>query len=65
MTIQTATNTVSNTVSKSGAAADRFAPPRAALAMPKQVLTAPRARFLRSLRNALWALVAPGLRRLG
>ena len=53
------------TAAKPVAAADRFAPPRAALAMPKQVLTAPRVGLLRGLRNALWAVVAPGLRRLG
>lgn len=52
------------TVAKPVASADRFAPPRAALAMPKQVLTAPPGGFLRTLRSLLWA-VAPGLRRLG
>lgn len=46
------------------ASADRFAPPRAALAMPKQVLTVPPGSLMRSLRNLLWA-IAPGLRRLG
>jgi hypothetical protein len=46
------------------ASADRFAPPRAALAMPKQVLTVPSGSLMRSLRNLLWA-IAPGLRRLG
>jgi len=61
MTIQTAVNSAT----KTGAAADRFAPPHAALAMPKQVLSAPRVGVLRSLRAALWAVVAPGLRRLG
>lgn len=56
MNIQTGTKPV--------AAADRFAPPRAALAMPKQVLTAPPGSFMRAVRSLLWA-VAPGLRRLG
>ena len=44
--------------------ADLMAPPCAALAMPKQVLTAPPGGVMRSLRSLLWA-VAPGLRRLG
>lgn len=52
------------TVAKPVAAADRFAPPRAALAMPKQVLTAPSGSVMRAVRSLLWA-VAPGLRRLG
>lgn len=52
------------TVAKPVAAADRFAPPRAALAMPKQVLTAPPGSVMRAVRSLLWA-VAPGLRRLG
>ena len=56
MNIQTGTKPV--------AAADRFAPPRAALAMPKQVLTAPPGSFMRAVRSLLW-VVAPGLRRLG
>ena len=52
------------TAAKPVAAADRFAPPRAALAMPKQVLTAPPGSVMRALRSLLW-IVAPGLRRLG
>lgn len=52
------------TTAKPVASADHFAPPRAALAMPKQVLTVPSGSLVRSLRNLLWA-VAPGLRRLG
>ena len=57
MTIQTTVKPVASTA--------QFAPPSAALAMPKQVLTAPRGGFLRALRNSVLALVAPGLRRLG
>ena len=52
------------TAAKPVASADHFAPPRAALAMPKQVLTVTSGSLMRSLRNLLWA-VAPGLRRLG
>lgn len=53
------------TSAKPVASADRFAPPRASLVMPKQVLTAPSGSFLGALRSAIWAVVAPGLRRLG
>ena len=49
---------------KQATLADLMAPPRAALAMPKQVLTAPPGSFMQSVRSLLWA-VAPGLRRLG
>ncbi|WP_284325184.1 hypothetical protein [Cypionkella aquatica] len=40
-----------------------MAPPRAALAMPKQVLTRKPFRLLRLLR--VWLSIAPGSRRLG
>ncbi len=44
--------------------ADIMLPPRAPMAMPKQVLTAPAGGLTRAVRSLLWAL-APGLRRLG
>ena len=57
MTIQTGTKPAAKQ-------AALMAPPRAALAMPKQVLTAPPGGLMRAVRSLLW-VVAPGLRRLG
>ncbi len=62
--ISTAAKTTATPVAKHISLAEVMAPPRAALAMPKQVLTTPRGGLLRTARNVLWA-VAPGLRRLG